>query len=508
MSSSSSIPSAPDATLAVDFLKSVHPDRPWVLTAIWPDRKRITTRAFSQQTAAEAIEWLQEHIGSANLYWSVNPPTRVVDKKAKREDISEVRLLHVDIDPRAGEDLLQERQRCLSLLTGRRPPSVPEPSIIIDSGGGYQAFWILTQPLQVGGELSRAEEAKRYNQQLEIIFGADSCSNIDRIMRLPFTTNIPDERKRRKGRKPALATLVDANPDLRYAIERFTPAPIVQMAGASGLASAAKTDWVTGNIERLKDIDELTDYNVPERIKIAIVQGKHPDEPKEGDNSRSAWVLDVTCQLVRCNVPDEKIFAILTDPDFGISESILEKGSSAARYAARQIERAKCFTIEPLLLEFNDRFAVIGSYGGKCRVIEEVIDPVLKRSRLVKQTFDDFKKWFQNRRVKIDSYSDKTTEAGRWWLAHPQRREFDRVVFAPNMEVPRAYNLWQGFAYEARPGAMHESFLEHLRRNVCQEDNGNFQYLLGWIARMVQQPGQPGEVALSCVEAKGSENRS
>jgi len=97
-------------------------------------------------------------------------------------------------------------------------------------------------------------------------------------------------------------------------------------------------------------------------------------------------------------------------------------------------------------------------------VIEEVVD--FERSRLVKQTFDDFKNRHMNRKVNVDSLSERKARAGHWWLAHPHRREFDRIVFAPNTEVPRAYNLWQGFAYEAHPGEMHESFLEHLRKNV------------------------------------------
>src|SRR5205814_7166683 len=154
---------------------------------------------LQQKYVTEALEWLRQHNGVANLYWSVNPPNRELDKKARREDILEVRLLHVDIDPRAGEELAEERQRALALLTDRKPATVPEPSFIIDSGGGYQAFWLLTQPIPINGDMNRAEELKRYNQQLEIVFGGDSCSNIDRIMRLPYTVNIPDEKKRRKG---------------------------------------------------------------------------------------------------------------------------------------------------------------------------------------------------------------------------------------------------------------------------------------------------------------------
>src|SRR5207237_7865600 len=92
------------------------PEGPWVFTAILPDRKKVVTRTFSKNRVAEALEWLRQYNGVANLYWSVNPPNRELDKKARREDILEVRLLHVDIDPRAGEDLAEERQRALAIL--------------------------------------------------------------------------------------------------------------------------------------------------------------------------------------------------------------------------------------------------------------------------------------------------------------------------------------------------------------------------------------------------------
>ncbi len=73
---------------------------------------------------------------------------------------------------------------------------------------------------------------------------------------------------------------------------------------------------------------------------MILVQGRHPDEPKEGDGSRSAWLFDAVCGLVRCEVPDDVIFSILTDPDFGVSKSVLDKGRRALDYARRQIERA------------------------------------------------------------------------------------------------------------------------------------------------------------------------
>jgi hypothetical protein len=60
-------------------------------------------------------------------------------------------------------------------------------------------------------------------------------------------------------------------------------------------------------------------------------------------------VFDAVCQMVRYDVPDDVIFSVLTDPEFRISESILDKGNNAARYALRQIERANLAAIDTLM---------------------------------------------------------------------------------------------------------------------------------------------------------------
>jgi hypothetical protein len=72
-----------------------------------------------------------------NIYFSVGEVARDVEKKAERTDISNVWWLHVDIDPRAGEDIAQEQARALKLL--QAPPNLPPPTVIVFSGGGYQA---------------------------------------------------------------------------------------------------------------------------------------------------------------------------------------------------------------------------------------------------------------------------------------------------------------------------------------------------------------------------------
>lgn len=494
----------PDNQAAVEFLKLVYPDGPWVLTAIRTDRKAIETRTFYPAQEELLLAWLKGYNGDRNIYWSVNPPLRDLSKKAEREDIKEVAYLHVDIDPRAGEDLAAERERCAALFAEKLPTGVPAPTAVIFSGGGYQGFWRLEQTIPIDGELAKAEDAKRYNQQLELLFGGDNCHNIDRIMRLPGTINVPDAKKIKKGRAPELARLI-VYEDVAYPLSRFTQAQAVQSPELKGFTTATKTVKISGNIDRLGDINELDKWDVPDRVKVICVQGKHPDEPKEGDNSRSMWVFDCVCQLLRCGVPNEVVFSILTDPDFGISESILEKGNNAERYAIRQIERATEEIVDPWLRKLNEKYAVIRNIGGKCRVVQEIEDPALNRSRLTRMSFEDFSNGWRNKLVQVgvdDKGVAKFDKVGKWWLDHQQRREYDTIVFAPKKDVPEAYNMWKGFSVESLPGDC-SLFLDHVQRNVCQGDEKLYTYVIGWMARCVQFPAEPGQVALVMRGGKG-----
>lgn len=468
---------------SITFLKAFHPGGPWVLTAIQVDKKGIETATFKQP--ASASKWIAARNGKRNIYFSVNLPSRKLTKKATREDITHVPWLHVDLDARAGEPLGSELERILDLLQHKCP--VPKPTTVVYSGGGYQAFWRLKQPIEVD---NNAEELALYNKQLEIILGGDNCHNIDRIMRLPGTTNIPNAKKVAKGRVVAKASVAWFEPELKYDITEFTPAPVTQMDTVQP-STAPAID--TANIERLSNVDELDKWNVTDRIKVILVQGHDPDEPKAGDNSRSAWLFDAICQLVRKDVPTKVIFSIITDPDFDISSSVLDKAPNSDRYAQRQIQRAVEEVEEPWLRKLNEKFAVIGNLGGKCRIVEELYDSTLKRSRLTKQTFQDFQNRFNNSAVQIGK---KSMPVGKWWTMHPKRRQFDYITFSPGRNDPTAYNLWQGFGCRSLPGENHELYLQHILQNVCSNNKEYYKYIIGWMARTVQKPDTRGETAI------------
>ena len=162
-------------------------------------------------------------------------------------------------------------------------------------------------------------------------------------MRLPGTVNVPDAKKSKRGRVAALAKLISHDAERVYDLTEFPavcpPGRTLGTARRDAAASIGPSVPSRAAV-RLADVAELDKYGVPDRVKVIVVQGCHPDEPKEGDGSRSAWLFDAVCGLVRCEVPDDVIISILTDPDFGVSKSVLDKGRRALDYARRQIERA------------------------------------------------------------------------------------------------------------------------------------------------------------------------
>ena len=396
-------PIEPKLEDALEHLRWFRPEGPWTLTAIYPDGGPTKTETFGPETEVDCLRWLEERtVEEMNLYFMVNPARTKLHSKAKKEDVEDLAWLHVDVDPRKKPDLSDEkkashieaeRARILPLLREFKP----EPTLIIDSGGGFQALWRLDDPLYIGGVIPAAEEAEAYNQQLEILLGGDACHNCDRILRLPGTINRPNKKKRDAGRVPLLASIVERHDDKDhiYGLGTFTPAPRVQIDDG-GLS--APTVKISGNLPRLKDLDDLPEA-VTGRTRMLIVQGDDPDDQLRY-NSRSEVTFAVCCELIRAGCDDDTIASVITDPDFGIAAHTLAQ-KRAMDYAARQIQRAREEVEEPMLRKLNELHAVISDIGGKCRVVGEVLDQNLARprKRISKQSFEDFRNRYMNKKV-------------------------------------------------------------------------------------------------------------
>lgn len=481
---------SPGTQTAIEFLETYAPAGPWHLTAFAPNEGGMSGGHFGPYNRENCVKWIEQRNGRENLYFHVNVSQTTV-LKAKKSDMTQARFLHVDIDPEEGADLAAERERILHSLTSALPEGLPRPTFVVDSGNGFWAFW----RLQPGVELTSPDvvaQVEACNMGLGALFGADSAHNVDRLARLPGTMNIPNAKKLKLNR-PVSESKVVAHTAVEYEFGAF--------AKFCKVATPSSTPNVPRVTTRLTGIDDLDRWNVEDRIKVICLQGRHPSEQaKPGDDSRSGWLFDATCGLVRRKVPPEVIVGILTDPNFLVSESVLEKGSTAEKYAWRQVERATDFLADPDLEELNAKYAVV-AMGSKTLVAQFEVDAKGRERAEFFLPFDQFQHRLMNR---IKEYGGKRIRLGQWWLTHPRRRQYEKVVFDPGAPVqPGILNLWTGFAVDPAPGDW-SLVRDHVLSVLAAGNAAYADYIIKWMAWTCQNPGRRAEVALVFLGKKGS----
>jgi hypothetical protein len=126
---------------AISFLRLFRPDGPWVLTVILPDTTnelmKTDTRTFRPKDESELRVWINGYQGKRNIYFMVNPAKADLTKKAEKADVLAGEWLFIDVDPRPGEDIEIERTRAQKVVADK---IAQKPTIVIDSGGGFQFF--------------------------------------------------------------------------------------------------------------------------------------------------------------------------------------------------------------------------------------------------------------------------------------------------------------------------------------------------------------------------------
>lgn len=159
--------------------------------------------------------------------------------------------------------------------------------------------------------------------------------------------------------------------------------------------------------------------------------------------------------------------------------------------------------------EMNKRHAIV-CLGGKTAVMTENNDSIAFG------TEGDLRLWYKNRPWKKDRKAEIASLAGgspplkttiaEAWLASPKRRDFPNgVVFRPDGETPAGtYNLWTGWKAESDSKASCDLFLDHLCEVVCNGDKAQYEWVLGWMAHMVQRPAEKPRSAMVLRGEKGA----
>lgn len=334
-------PPVPDYAATVAFLRWFAPAGPWLLVGIEPKKDDdkdgdIVAQTFTVAEEPKLRAWLEREGRWLNLYFTVNPTRRDAPKQKKPagHDMAALAWLHLDLDPDKKKPWPEERARILGVLRNL-PAGIPQPSCIVDSGGGYQAFWRLEAPVELAGEdqatrKASADDAAAWNRWLKQQLGGDSTHNLDRLMRLPGTLNRPGKEKREAGRALALAQVVEQR-ETRHALESFQRAEA--KGGAVKREATAKAARARGPVAAVESLDSVPQIaGNAELRKLLETGGTHADRSRNAMHA-AGW-------MTRLGVPEATQVAILQDAGLGISAHILAQ-DDPDRAARRVVEQAR-----------------------------------------------------------------------------------------------------------------------------------------------------------------------
>jgi hypothetical protein len=494
----------------------------------------IEARHFEAPDLAGQQKFITDHSDAGfDIYFSPNPIRGTLNKKGKKGDVVEARHLWIDLDPRSGEPLADERAAMLALLTTNLPKGMPRPNRVIDSGRGYWGWWKLDKPMPVdgNGELTAAVES--YGRGIEQAFGdrfADGCKNIDRVARLPGTINTKTGNIAR--------VLHDFSHDEPHVIESFPrsatkpkppgnvmpfklPESFTNARPAAAFADLPDDSLAAGletDLEEIRSaalaIPPLVIAAEPAWMKVARALANEARRyPKRADklweildeisrrapgydkeNNQSRWLRYINEALNRENpITIATVFALAKEHGW--------QGWSPAAAVTSGAEKA----IDSDLAEMNDRHFVT-QLGGKTRVVTEGEDDEFKgRQTIVAvSSFEDFTNLHSNRRkswteIGKNGGEPKPVEIplGAWWLRQKKRRQYDNgMKFMPHSDaevVNGRRNLWRGFGVADRKpdGKSGEAgcklFLDHMRTILCSGNEEHFDYFRKHHATIIQE---------------------
>ena len=202
------------------------------------------------------------------------------------------------------------------------------------SGNGIQCLWKLAQPIMLGTDRDTvvADAEARSAALMQRLGAKAGTQNIDRILRLPGTVNLPNAVKAKKGRVACPAKLLAFN-HVSYPLELFVPG-----TPEDGGHHARQPDPdvpVAAAEQRQANID-VDALPISDRMKDLI---RGIDDPEHQYESRSEAVFAVVMAMVAANCPDRQLQDVMFDRSLPIGEHVREQ-PNPADYLIRQIRKA------------------------------------------------------------------------------------------------------------------------------------------------------------------------
>ena len=164
---------------------------------------------------------------------------------------------------------------------------------------------------------------------------------------------------------------------------------------------------------------------------------------------------------------------------------------------------------DPDLVALNEEHAVV-IVGGKTRILKEVSSTVHPGcTEHVFQHFDDFAHAYSNRWKILVGHGGKPERMplAKWWHTHPKRRQYlGGIAYMPEENAHDSgdvLNLWTGFSVTPAKGDC-DLFLRHIRDVLCSGVEEHCDYMIKWMASIVQKRCRTGIAVLLRSDEEGT----
>ncbi len=302
-----------------------------------PDRQLCTLKEGGGMMGLRGATMLQDaearNLNQEAVYFTPNTVKPGVNKKARSADITHITAVGIDVDWGWATNAGNFRAaHAITMAKADALKALPHlPSVIVSTGGGLQAFWILSIPVDAQEFKVRAEAL---GKTLAETWGGDNVQNIDRVFRLPGFINYPKKSKRDAGQLPASVKVIFTC-DRRNTLEELESA-FPKAGGAAQSKPSTRPPIVSPGFEVVpshlvglpKDNDLAEGIGVPDIDELKSLSAAL--EGKLGD--RDDW-FDFTKPMA--NLAAE--FPLLNDPIFNIYNDTCAKspGYEAASVRAK-----------------------------------------------------------------------------------------------------------------------------------------------------------------------------
>lgn len=429
-----------------------------------------------------------------------------------QENVAFMRNFFLDVDCGPGKPYATQTDGEKAVLSFCKRTGLPNPALV-NSGNGLYAHWPLTT--EVNADIWKTEALKLKKLVIALEPGLDNdglIADSARILRPVGAINLKDPKTPKRVKllrdcepvdfgmfKALLDGAATALPTKNHSSNKVD----AKTSEDRGHTSFAQANKIAEDCPIIANIKQ-TKGNVPEPLWYAGIGvlrycAESPQIIHEWSSGHPDYSIEETdAKIAQHRLPPTtcRKFAEIC-PEFCGQCTHYGKLTSPITLGATK-------EIPDYIKTLNSEY-FIGRFGGRTVVCRETYDEALKRRAIETSTFQDFKNLYNNRKVTVGMDRNGTPmikPLGTAWLDHEARRQYMEIKMLPEGADEGVYNLWRGFSVEPVEGSW-KLMKRHIHRVICNSDKKLFNYVIRWLARMVQKPWKPGEVALVLQGGKG-----